>query len=205
MYFHKFSCLDITLYGYNMKNPEKTNINWKKLEKTQKTLKKNIIWDFFNIFLKKPEKNTTHLGFFKKPHIFAHPELNKNCSSCIILILIAKLILWDFAVVVIKRHLATSMEAGHPHSRAGKNPRFIKKNQPTCFFWVLWAFLGFIVFFWVLLNFLIYCVMFHDRSLITNEKCFRNQPCHSSSTCFNKSENVETNYTLQCGLRWTWS
>ena len=26
MYFHKFSCLDITLYGYNMKNPEKTNI-----------------------------------------------------------------------------------------------------------------------------------------------------------------------------------
>ena len=34
-----------------------------------------------------------------------------------ILILIAMLIPWDFAVVVIKRHLATSMEAGHPHSQ----------------------------------------------------------------------------------------
>ena len=47
--------------------------------------------------------------------------------------------------------------------------------------------------------------MFHNTySLITNEiYCFiniRNQPYHSSRTCFNiinKSEHVETNYTLQ--------
>ena len=68
MYFHNFSCLDITFYGYNIKNPEKkTNINWKKLEKkTQKKTEKNktSFEGFFNIFLKKTEK--TQPTWFKK-------------------------------------------------------------------------------------------------------------------------------------------
>ena len=75
MYFHKFSCLDITLYGYNMKNPEKTNINWKKTWKNTKNPEKTHHLKVFSTFFwkKKKRKNTTHLGFLKKKHIFAHP------------------------------------------------------------------------------------------------------------------------------------
>ena len=54
-----------------MKNPEKTNINWKKnLKKHKKPWKKTSFEGFFNIILKKKKKKTQPTWFFSKKNTF---------------------------------------------------------------------------------------------------------------------------------------